>query len=248
MKRHPIVLFVHIPKAAGTGAAVLFYEQYKEKLGVIDMNVWDRWQERMRAAPYRFDCLFGHFSYGIHEDIARAAEYTSVMRNPIDAILSYHSFIVSKPNHPFHQFMGNGSLDQFLKLPRELLFVFRNYQTTMLTGKLNATASEAIELIGRKYPILGTVERLPETIYFWQKRYGWGEVVMRMEEGKNASEAPRKLSLAEIRGIEELVRVDLDVYAFVRSRLAQKIIALSSGEKAAIRELKETGRLSPFLH
>lgn len=241
----PMILYVHIPKAAGTSAASMFYEQYKERLGVIDMNDWESWQHVLRVLPFQYECLFGHFFYGLHNDMPRTCEYTSVMRNPVDAILSYHSYIVRRADHPFHQWMGNGSLKQFLKLPSELMYAFRNYQTTMLTGKLNATAEEAIEIIERNYPILGTVERFEETVYLWQERFGWGEVKMFRENGGDDIRKNDKLSWADLRGIEELVDVDLEVYSYVRSRLAKRILTLSSEAKASIRSFKQTGVLDP---
>ncbi|THF79522.1 hypothetical protein [Cohnella fermenti] len=239
----PLLLYVHIPKTAGTSVAAMFHEQFQEKLGVVDMGNREHWLNVLKLLPCRYDCLIGHFAYGLHAELARSCEYASMMRNPIAAMVSYHSYIVRRTDHPLHACMGDGSLEHFLSLPAETLAVFRNYQTAMLTGKPGASAEETIRLIEREYPIVGTVEQLEETVFLLQQRYGWGDIHMRRENVGNSAVQRNKLRPTEYRRIAELVGVDLMVYAYVRARMEKTVQALPKQQQSAIREFKATGLL-----
>ena len=50
----------------------------------------------------KINCLSGHLPFGIHEYIPKPAKYISLIRNPIDRLISEWNSVSTRVNHPFH--------------------------------------------------------------------------------------------------------------------------------------------------
>lgn len=94
------LLFMHIPKTAGTSLRHLLERMYRgrdsaylydpnDMRGAIHPRDFAAMPEEDRA---RLALVVGHFQFGIHEWIPRTATYLTMVRDPIDRLISlyYH--------------------------------------------------------------------------------------------------------------------------------------------------------------
>src|SRR5205823_8424847 len=99
---HEALIFLHIPKTAGTTLNRIIEWQYSP-LSIFTID-----PHGIRATPERFKTLSerrrrqlrvvrGHMVYGIHEFLPQCASYMSMLRHPVARLLSAYSFILRRP-------------------------------------------------------------------------------------------------------------------------------------------------------
>lgn len=96
-RQNRTVLFVHIPKTAGTTLRVLFTQQYAQQPWFVihhDIPAERALLEKTPAsvrATYRM--IFGHMAWGWHRYVpeGRAYAYTTMLREPVERVLSLFS-------------------------------------------------------------------------------------------------------------------------------------------------------------
>jgi len=93
--RPPLVLFLHMPKCAGTSIrkqleghpeAIRLNTLYSDNLTAKDIEHF------AEQNAEKSDIYFGHFWYGIHRYIPRPSRYVTVLRNPLTVITSVYFF------------------------------------------------------------------------------------------------------------------------------------------------------------
>ncbi len=102
--RRPTLLFMHIPKTAGTAFREVVLRNYRQSevmyiygdppgfpttfLG--DLPVQQRSSLRL---------VYGHYGYGVHRDMPVECEYAALLRNPLARIWSHYSHLL-RDRHP----------------------------------------------------------------------------------------------------------------------------------------------------
>ncbi|HJO12090.1 MAG: sulfotransferase family 2 domain-containing protein [Gammaproteobacteria bacterium] len=86
------ISFIHIPKTAGTSLRQLVEAEYpKEKC----LRIYDPRPEVLASQTKEIQkarALYGHFYYGIHQQLGVQARYVTFVRNPIDRIISFYQY------------------------------------------------------------------------------------------------------------------------------------------------------------
>lgn len=111
----PLLVFVHIPKAAGTSCNDVFRFVYGRRFLNVS-NHPKQWEAR-RVQASGISCLAGHFGYGWHRRIGRCGaaqwpkdgafegreiRYVSVVRDPVERTMSYFRYVQKEPKHRHH--------------------------------------------------------------------------------------------------------------------------------------------------
>lgn len=131
----------------------------------------------------RIDLLQGHFAFGIHEHIPRNFIYFTVLREPVDRIISLYYYILRQPLHYLHQRMTNEgwSLEEFVE--RNATPETMNFQVGTLAGMNRWQPFEAIdeatlECAKRNLrdvvAAFGLTERFNETLVLFNRQLRWG--------------------------------------------------------------------------
>ncbi|MGJ3251416.1 MAG: sulfotransferase family 2 domain-containing protein [Elainellaceae cyanobacterium] len=118
LQPHDLLYFLHIPKTAGT----TLYHLLDGKFELDDICPARFWSELLDLSPesrnnYRF--FRGHFGYPIHWVLDKKPVYITVLRNPIDRVISYYESVCRHPYDFFHQFVASQtmSLADFIRSP-----------------------------------------------------------------------------------------------------------------------------------
>jgi len=96
-RQNRTILFVHIPKTAGTTLRVLFTQQYAQQPWFVIHHDIPRDKAILAKTPVRerasYRMIFGHMCWGWHQYIpeGRAYAYTTMLRDPIERTLSLYS-------------------------------------------------------------------------------------------------------------------------------------------------------------
>ena len=101
------VIFLHLPKTAGTTVNRLIEWEYRlSEMYSIDPVLF-RWSTaQLRKLPperlKRIRMFKGHMTFGLHEMLPQPATYISVLRDPVDRVISAFYFMQNYKLHPFY--------------------------------------------------------------------------------------------------------------------------------------------------
>lgn len=239
----PVVLFLHIPKAGGqtlgeyvynqcraeeereddllrAGVAYLTYGFLKEPNLVVPAHVLPL----LRRADLR--AVIGHFWFGLHEHVARPSVYITLLRNPVDRLVSLYYY--TKQGETM-------SLEEFVRAPpfKEV----DNDQTRRIAGVdppvggcTTATLRAAEENLRRHFAVAGTTERFDETLVLLKRKLGWTRDVLSYPRNVNPHRPPTaSLSAETIEAVRARNELDFALWQYA-TRLLDEQIASEGAE------------------
>jgi Galactose-3-O-sulfotransferase len=175
------VIFLHLPKTAGTTLNRLIEWEYPlTEMYSVDPVLFEWSYARLRNLPekrLRKTRIFkGHMLFGLHEVLPQPATYITVLRNPVDRVLSAYYFMRGYKLHPL-----------YWKLRREKWTLEEYVERTTRDNvqcKIVANAAyhepctqeildRALEHLGRYFSVVGLSERFEESLALMKLRFGW---------------------------------------------------------------------------
>jgi hypothetical protein len=179
-RTHDAIIFLHVPKSAGTTLNRLIEWEYSLLAMYTVDPVLFRWsRERLWRLPKRrlkrFRIFKGHMKFGLHEVLPQPATYITVLRDPIDRMISAFYFMHTYKLHPnYWKFRREGwTLEDFVKRwPKA------NLQTKMIAGA-DYDAPCTAEILRKAkenlqyFSVVGLTERFEETLALMKVRFGW---------------------------------------------------------------------------
>src|SRR5438876_241275 len=191
------IIFLHLPKAAGSTLAGIFRRQYPEeatyvRYGKPGTRPFDEIRDLSDDRKSGLRLLAGHLPFGIHEVLPRPARYVTLLRDPIDRVISHYHFVRRSPDHHLHDAVTSRrmTLRDFVEsgISREL----DNGQCAWLGWSVDLVARgdrTSPELLARAkrhleewFVIAGITERFDETLLLLKDRLGWTRSIYYREE------------------------------------------------------------------
>lgn len=182
----PTLLFIHIPKTAGTAfreAAIPNYKQSEIAYVYADPPGFPwylgRFPIEQRA---RLRLVVGHYIYGIHDWIPNECRYFTIVRNPLSRIWShYNHFVEQNSNLAFTATGEARTLQEMLenRIAVELDNLMVRYfagvdDTAFPIGTLDHAVYELAALhLDRAFPCVGMQERLDDAYECLRNELGW---------------------------------------------------------------------------
>lgn len=227
------ILFVHIPKTAGTTLRVLLEAQYAQQAWLTVQH--DIRAERGRLAKMpeskraslRF--VFGHMEWGWHELLpgGRDYAYTTILRDPVERVLSLYSHCKVKGHYLEPEVRGmdivrflasgvtmvcdNGMVRQLCGRDRFLQKPWAD-MSVPLGGMTEDDLGAAIKHLN-KCAVVGVQEKLDDYLERCRQEFAWRNV----QAGRhNVSLWPRvkrgDLNKKELAAVEAATRLDRVLY------------------------------------
>lgn len=219
------VLFMHIPKTAGTAFREAIVGNYKAsavaylypdppgflpcEFGLLPLE--------QRA---RFRLILGHYHYGVHQFLPQKATYFTIVRDPVQRVISHFRYLMEPQKGP------DGASPSLLAelLERSATINLDNLMVRCFSGVVKADVpaghvnrdvyERAVHNLRTSFKFVGYQERSQETYAALQARFGWNhraalEVVNRGGSGDQPFESVRKT-------VEHFNRWDCQLYAEIR--------------------------------
>jgi len=179
------MLFVHIPKTAGTTFGTILKKQYSRQ-DLCELYVsWDSANGELEMLSSRGRCsaLFGHFSYGIHSKpevqtcLWDDVQYATFLRDPVARVVSHFNHVMNSDDPTHREVVAN-----FPTLERFLQHCWaRNLQTHMITGwdfhkierEPEAAVRTAINIMRDRFKVVGVTERFDESLVLFAREFGY---------------------------------------------------------------------------
>lgn len=229
------LVFLHIPKAAGTSLCSLLVRNYPSRetihldiLGFPESPNPRPFDEEMEKIPLekrsKLRLLWGHMGYGVHKQIPRRCEYITVLREPIGRVISVYKYVVSNPSHVLHDYVVGQQvgLEEYVESGIDENQT-ENSQTRQLSGRqFGALDREALAEAKRNledFLVVGLTERFEETIVVLRRIL---KLRLPFYVTRNVS-GPLDVSERAAQLILERNRLDLDLYRFAIERFSEHV-------------------------
>ena len=165
-------IFLHLPKTAGTTLNRLIEWEYPlSEMYSIDPVFFD-WSaahlRKLSPARLRKTRMFkGHMTFGLHEVLPQPATYITVLRDPVDRVISAYYFMRSYKLHPLYWKLrrGNWTLEDFVRRSQR-----DNVQSKIIAGSAYETpctreiAEKAKHNLNHHFSVVGLSERFEESL------------------------------------------------------------------------------------
>jgi len=243
------VIFLHVPKTAGTTLNRLIeweyplFEIYSVDPVFFRWSVSHLWQLPARRLE-KTRIFKGHMLFGLHKILPQPATYITVLREPVDRVISAFYFMRSYVLHPFYWKLRreNWTLEDFVRRsPRE------NVQSKIVAGAdyyspcTDEIVEQAKENLFRYFSLVGLSERFEESLALMKLRFGWKLERYSSFNVTRARPKKRDLPQSTLDLIVEKNSFDIALYEYA-TRLFQDAVNKNAREVTSIARELEAAR------
>jgi hypothetical protein len=259
----PAILFLHIPRTGGTtlNRAIRLKVDSKREIVRSAFRPAPSQQEFVRYVrslpPERLGRIRyfrGHFSYGIHEELPKPAKYVTLLRDPVDRVLSTYFFFIKtlgSDDVTIEDFVRKGRQGD----PRVHIGLTDNVQVRMLAAHggqpvkvpIGECTRDMLELAMRRiasesFLLAGVTERFDETMLLLKRMLGWRSAYYVRFNTSNVSREPRNLPESTREMIESCNSLDRQLYSYANERLDEEIDKAGASFSRDIKTFPSTNR------
>jgi hypothetical protein len=237
------IIFLHIPKAAGSTLNTIIDRQYGKE-SIFSIYGFERSEreaksiEQFKALPEmrrsKVKLLRGHIGFGLHEYLPQPSTYITLLRDPIDRVISLYRYILRRPEHPLYNPIktNNLSLEEFVS--SGIAPIAYNGQTKIIAGVKKASteygdfSSTLLEVakknIQEHFAVVGLTEKFDESLILLQKILGWKLVYYRKKNVAEKQQTNKAIPSATTL-IQKYNELDMELYDFAQKHLETQINA-----------------------
>lgn len=222
------LVFLHIPKTAGISLRDVILARMEGRPRFRILNPIDD-ARKLRALPAAqraaLGLVEGHLYYGIHEVLPRPCVYMTMLRDPVERVLSYYSFVREWEPHHLHRRVNDEGLSLARCFEMGLTVEMDNFMVRALTSLRNIHVpfgGVTREMLGEarahleSIAALGITEEFGASLAYFGRLLGWPPV----PEPRSNTTAKRlkrdELSPGELGVIREHNALDIELYAYAR--------------------------------
>lgn len=233
------LIFLHIPKTAGSTFHSILKKKYKDRhvqnvfgARYSTPNIAD-FIKRPLSEKTHIKMLKGHMPFGLHEYLPGPAKYIAILRDPVERVISLYYYIIKNPQNPMHEAVAINRMSLADFTASGVAIGTNNGQCRFINGDIDdyefnrcdeSLYANTIKHIDEHFLWLGLTERFDESTLLLTDLLGWKEAPVYFRG--NASRIRKKTSQIEpqvIEGIERYNTFDRRLYDYANQRLDEQI-------------------------
>lgn len=236
--RKAALIFVHIPKAAGTTLNRILEQQYKPtRIFAIKVLTFQQDLQRLKSLPesdrQKIKVLRGHFHHGMHTLLPTDSVYMTVVRDPVDRLISHYYYVSSLPNHYLHDQIKTQHMSLKDYACSNLTLEVDNHQTRMLAGgdevqdPIGQASTQMLERakqnLREQFAVVGIAERFDETLILLKELFDWSLPLYYKRNVTRGRPKKERISEADRHAIETRNALDMELYRYANALLDEQI-------------------------
>jgi hypothetical protein len=234
------IIFVHVPKTGGMSFGPVITRNFPRKSVIQTNGTLASCAEQLSRLPEKtraeIQCLYGHVPFGLHNWLSHPATYITLLRNPVDRLVSAYYYSLRRPEWGFHELIVKQHLSLYEFAASEAAAELHNGQTRMLSGSDEPVST--IEALNRakanlrqRFAFIGLTERFDESVLLCRRLLGLRSGFY-LKKNINRLRVPLgRIPPRTVALIEERNSLDLELYDVARrefDRLAADLQGLQT--------------------
>ena len=233
------LVFLHIPKAAGTTLRHVISRHYPHELILsTDAPVTLSAEQRRRLRV-----IMGHVPFGTQTQLDAPVDVITMLRHPVERIASLYDYVRLRPGHPWHPLVDGTSLADFAACGHPATC---NQQVRQLSG-CDEVSRAALELathhLTHELTVVGLAERFEESLVLLKRALGWHTIYHRRLNVTPGRPLRREIPRSTVARIESANELDLELYGLASRRFDDVVRTQDEGFHRALRDLRRFNRL-----
>jgi hypothetical protein len=251
------VIFLHIHKAAGTTLHRIIERQYPpDQIWSFDeRHDFEAFRALSEAQKEEIRMLRGHMIFGLHELMPRPCIYFTLLRDPVERVISFYDYIRRNPHHYHSEMIVSQSLtlQQFLETRTSTMM--NNGQTRMLAGArqydfpVGECTEELLEAAKSNlkdwFAVVGLVERFDESLLLLQRVLGWGRLFYVRQNVAERRPRQEDLPTETLELVKRHNALDLELYQYASTFFREQIRQQGKWFEGQVRLFQLANRLLP---
>jgi hypothetical protein len=220
-----LVVFVHIPKTAGSTLETMLRDQYSSaETYKINYNgsrkQVRRLKDALRLQRGTLRLVHGHMDFSWSAMMPADTRFFTLLRDPVDRVMSHYYHYRQETATPLHPLAMHSSLLQWVRDCG--IDEMDNGQTRRIAGAMplpcGAVTSKTLEQakanLASKFAVVGLTERFDESQILIHREFGWP--LRRYPRRRVNAKRAQRSEVGEdvLREIEKCNRFDLELYRF----------------------------------
>jgi hypothetical protein len=242
-RRYPTprpLIFLHLPKSGGSTLQEIIVRQYMCGFGFRitgDRNQLRAFRSLPEETRAKFDLVHGHVHFGIHQWLPDPATYITMLRDPVDRVISHYYFVLNHPTHYIYKVIKERNLslkDYGTSKPTHEIdndmvrWLTAKEHNEVKLGKVSrAMVEEAKWNLANAISCFGLVDRFDESLACFQRTFGWKDVGYRERVNANPDRPPKaEIPQDTIDAIAEANRYDVELYEHAKVLFGEQLARL----------------------
>jgi hypothetical protein len=232
------LIFLHIPKTAGTTLNSIIERQYAPPqifaLGERVQESLDSYRRMSTAEKQQYRLITGHMSFGLHEHVPGPSRYFTVLRQPLERCVSFYYFVQRLSNHYLHEYVydQSWSLAQFIE--SGVTIMMDNFQTRLLSGAWDKPAygactpdllAQAKQNLQNHFDVVGLTSEFDRTLLLLRRHYGWRNISYARQNVTEKRPSVQEIDPQTRRLLLAHNQLDMELYQFTQTLFAQQVAA-----------------------
>jgi hypothetical protein len=237
-KPEEAVIFINITKCAGTTLTewvikkifprrqrLLFYDGDTRALVSLLQEMPVRRKEQLR-------CIAGHFAFGIHQFLPQRARYITLLREPVERVVSHFYFARRTRRHYLHEQVREGAISLKDYVEKLENIEMDNGQTRILAGighggRFGHCTQQMLDTakgnLQQYFAAVGVSERFDDFLRLVNHRLGWGIPRYKIKNAGHDRPQVQDVDAETRAAIIEHNQLDIELYRYAAELFEQQL-------------------------
>jgi hypothetical protein len=255
------VIFLHIPKTAGTTLLEILDRQYPPEsifsLGVVVQKSIAEFKDMDEESRGKIRLLRGHMGYGLHEFFPGPTQYFTLLRDPVARVISHFNFIRRTPDHYLHERVVTGDLTLHALLQKSYAQMLNDAQVRLISGVwsdpfVGEVTPAMLEIakthLADSFAVVGLTEQFDKTLLLLKETFNWPASVTYLRQNVTQNGLTMDSLPAEtIERIRQFNRQDQALYEFGRELFKEQCARQGPDFELRVRNFQRVNKYGQLL-
>jgi hypothetical protein len=249
MKAQKTIIFLHIPKAAGTTLSRVFLANYRRDEtftidGVRGEESTKQFIDMSADEKRKIRLLQGHMVFGLHKHLVSPFSYITILRNPIDRVVSHYYYVLREPKHYLYNEVVSRRMNLQDYVGSGISTELNNDQVRLIAGIddqipfgccTRTNLEQAIGNLRKYFEVVGISERFDESLLLLKKKLGWhGMPLYRKTNVTKGRPRIDQITRKGLKTIEKMNELDMELYEYAGQCFEMMVKELLDGNKVRV--------------
>lgn len=260
--RQGALIFLHIPKTAGTSLRKVVERFYdKDEIYAIYEEHIKEFKDVPDDKKNKIKVFYGHVSFGLHKYIPQPTSYVTILRDPVERVISLYSYVSKLKDHPYYKQFDFDKMTIAEFVQSGITLEADNEQTRLVSGidcEFGKCTSEMLETakenLRKHFAVVGLSEYFDESVLLMKLAFGW-KLPIRLSLKKIVSGTASpfyertnvsinrvrrdELSEDDLFAIDKFNELDIQLYRYAKELFHEQINKYGHSFNTELKKLKE---------